>query len=131
MQKNAEWRRMADWQALTALTQSRPLAVERVRLCDSGIAIEGDFEPPPLARLDPADQVFVAAFVRSHGSIKEMERIFGVSYPTIKARLNRIGAALDFVETDPGPSRAEILDRLERGDITAAEAIAQLERGGA
>jgi len=40
------------------------------------------------------DQVFVAAFLRSHGSIKEMEQVFGVSLSTIKARLNRISAQL-------------------------------------
>jgi hypothetical protein len=53
--------------------------------------------------------------------------VFGVSYPTIKARLNRIAGALEFVETDPTPSRNEILDRLSRGEITAGEAIAVLE----
>lgn len=82
---------------------------------------------PQLARLAPDDQVFVAAFLRSHGSIKEMERVFGVSYPTVKARLNRIASQLEFVETDPAPTRNEILDRLEKGEITAAEAIRQLE----
>ena len=49
------------------------------------------------------DQVFVAAFLKSHGSIKEMEQVFGVSYPTVKARLNRIAGQLEFVETDPKP----------------------------
>jgi len=56
-----------------------------------------------------------------------MERTFGVSYPTIKSRLNRISARLEFVETPPAPQRSEIIDRLKRGDITAAEAIRQLE----
>jgi hypothetical protein len=56
-----------------------------------------------------------------------MEQVFGVSYPTIKARLNRISAALQFVETDPRPSRAEVLERLKRGDIGADEAVRQLE----
>ena len=81
-----------DWQALTRLTSGRPLRIERVRLTDADIAIEGPFELPPLAQLSAEDQVFVAAFVRAHGSIKEMEKLFGVSYPTIKNRLNRIGA---------------------------------------
>jgi hypothetical protein len=71
--------------------------------------------------------VFVTAFVRSHGSIKEMERTFGVSYPTIKNRLNRIASSLEFVDTDPAPSRSEVLDRLKRGEITAPEAIRELE----
>ncbi|HEX4635552.1 MAG TPA: DUF2089 domain-containing protein [Rhizomicrobium sp.] len=117
-----------DWQELTKLTQGAPLVVERVRLGD--IAIEGTFELPQLARLTLEDQVFVAAFIKSHGSIKEMEQVFGVSYPTVKARLNRIAGQLEFVDTNPAPlqsGRNEILDRLERGEITAGEAIRQLE----
>jgi hypothetical protein len=116
-----------EWQELTKLTQGRALAVERVRLSEGGAAIEGSWELPQLARLSADDQVFVTAFVRSHGSIKEMERVFGVSYPTIKARLNRIGESLDFVDTNPAPSRVEILERLRRGELTADDAIRKLE----
>jgi hypothetical protein len=116
-----------DWQELTRLTQGAPLVVERVRLVDRDIVLEGQFALPQLARLNSDDQVFVAAFVRSHGSIKEMEQVFGVSYPTVKARLNRIAAQLEFVDTDPKPLRNEILDRLDRGEISAADAIRQLE----
>ena len=116
-----------EWQELTRLTQGRPVAVERVRLADGGAAIEGSWELPQLARLAAEDQIFVTAFVRSHGSIKEMERIFGVSYPTIKSRLNRIGENLEFVDTNPQPSRVEILQRLRRGEIDADAAIEELE----
>lgn len=121
---------VADWQELTRLTQGQPIVVERVRLAEKDIAIEGAFELPQLARLSAEDQVFVVAFLRSHGSIKEMEQVFGVSYPTIKARLNRISGSLEFVETNPAPpapGRAEVLDRLKKGEITAAEAIRELE----
>jgi hypothetical protein len=117
----------ADWQELTHLTQGQPLTVERVRLTQRDIAIEGSFELPQLARLNLEDQVFITAFVRSHGSIKEMEQTFGVSYPTIKARLNRIAKSLDFVDTNPAPSRTEVLDRLKRGEISAQNAIRELE----
>jgi len=119
---------LKDWQELTKLTQGAALVVERVRLGD--IAIEGQFELPQLARLTWEDQVFVAAFLKSHGSIKEMEQVFGVSYPTVKARLNRIAGQLEFVDTNPAPlktGRHEILNRLERGEISAADAIRQLE----
>ena len=116
-----------EWQALTRLTGGQSFTVERVRLDESGIAVEGAFSPPPLARLSAEDQVFVAAFIRSHGSIKAMEQMFGVSYPTIKARISRIAASLDFVDTSPAPARSETLDRLERGDITVEDAIAALE----
>ena len=116
-----------EWSELTGLTQGEPVRVERVRVARTGIAIEGDFELPQLARLPVEDQVFVIAFVRSHGSIKEMERTFGVSYPTIKARLNRIAASLEFIETNPLPSREEILERLRRGEIDPQDAIRELE----
>ena len=116
-----------EWSELTQLTQGLPMVVERVRLTDKDIAIEGPFELPELARLSADDQVFVAAFVRSHGSIKEMEQVFGVSYPTIKARLNRIAGALQFIDTDPMPSSGEVLDRLKRGEISADDAVAELK----
>lgn len=116
-----------DWQELTRLTEGAALIVERVRLPDRDLVIEGAFELPQLARLALEDQIFIAAFVKSHGSIKEMEQVFGVSYPTIKARLNRIAGALEFVDTNPSPSRSEVLDRLSRGEISAGEAIAELE----
>lgn len=117
-----------DWQELTDLTRGQPFVVERVRLADSGVVVEGQFEPPQLAQLGIDDQVFIAAFVRSHGSIKEMERIFGVSYPTIKSRLKRIAEHLDFVDTNPAPTSAEVIDRLQRGEISAQEALAELEQ---
>src|SRR5579862_7663109 len=116
-----------DWQELTRLTDGAAFVVERVRLVGKDIAIEGAFAPPQLARLTGDDQVFVAAFLRSHGSIKDMEQMFGVSYPTIKARLNRIAGQLEFVDNNPSPSRAEVLERLNSGEITADEAIRALE----
>jgi len=115
-----------DWQDLTRLTQGAPIVVERVRMTESGIAVEGEFELPPLARLSSDDQVFVMAFVLCHGSIKEIERIFGVSYPTVKNRLNRLAKKLDFVETLDFPEEDDILDRLESGDIDAEEALRRL-----
>ena len=105
------------------------MTVERVRLHDSGVAIDGAFELPALAQLAAEDQVFVAAFVRCHGSIKQMEKFFGVSYPTIKNRLNRIGEALPFADVTPeraAPATGDVLARLERGEISARDAIARL-----
>ena len=119
----------SDWQSLTTITGGHAMTVERVRLNDSEIAIEGAFELPPLAQLPAEDQVFVAAFVRCHGSIKQMEQFFGVSYPTIKNRLNRIGERLPFadVEAPAGqPSTTDLLSQLERGEITARDAIARM-----
>jgi hypothetical protein len=122
-----------DWQALTTLSGGARLEVERVRLVDRDVAIEGHFDLPPLAQLTAEDQVFVAAFVRCHGSIKQMEKYFGVSYPTIKNRLNKIGSQLSFVEIEQGPdteppaqTAGTALDRLSRGELTVGQALEQL-----
>src|SRR4051794_34389741 len=119
-----------DWKHLTRISDGSRVLVERVRLPETGIVVEGSFELPPLAQLSVDDQVFVAAFVKSHGSIKEMERLFGVSYPTIKSRLNRLSAVLDAelsVEAaPPAQDKSEILDRLERGEISAEQAAEAL-----
>src|SRR5690606_3276886 len=66
------------------------LAVRRLhcRRCDTGV--EGHFEMPRLARLSPEQQVFVETFLKVRGNIREMERELGVSYPTVRSRLDEI-----------------------------------------
>lgn len=125
--KRAQGPGLLDWQDLVALTDGHAIVVERVRLADKDVAIEGRFELPRLARLNPVDQVFIIAFVRCHGSIKEMEQVFGVSYPTIKSRLSRIADSLEFVETAAEASSEDILDRLQRGEIKVQDALRELE----
>ena len=115
-----------DWQELTKLTGGSPITIEKVKIIDKDIAIEGSFELPPLAQLTWEDQIFAAAFIRSHGSIKDMEELFGISYPTVKNRLNRIAQQLQFVEIGILSSRKEVLEMLERGEITVDEAVKKL-----
>jgi hypothetical protein len=122
---------MKEWNELTKLTGGKPIIVERIRLADSGIAIEGDFNLPPLAQLSYDDQVFIAAFVGCHGSIKDMERYFGISYPTVKGRLDKLTKHLKMVEFDtPAPQdvRGDVLDSLEKGEINVEEALRRLEK---
>jgi len=116
-----------DWNELTKLTQGAAFSVERIRIKDKDIAIEGSFELPPLARLTAEDQLFVMAFVRSHGSIKDMEAQFGISYPTVKNRLNAISSLLPFIEVNPPSSRRDILDQLEKGEISVDEALKRMK----
>ena len=116
-----------DWQELTYLTQGRPVVVVCVCFVVLVVVFVGVFVLLFFVCFVVVVLVFVVVFVKSHGSIKEMERVFGVSYPTIKARLNRIAGQLEFVDTDPGPTRREVLDRLEQGEISAADAIRELE----
>jgi len=115
-----------DWQELTKLTRGSALTVEKVRLNDKDIAIEGSFELPPLARLTWEDQIFITAFIRSHGSIKDMEELFGISYPTVKNRLNRISQQLEFVDINPPASKSEVLEQLDRGEIDIDYALKKL-----
>lgn len=104
----------------------RPMGVSRMVCPACDIRLEGDFEVPALARLSLEDQAFVTAFVRHHGSIKKMESLFGVSYPTVKNRLNAITRQLD--ESFNAPSSNElVLDQLARGEISVDEALERLE----
>ena len=119
---------MHDWQQLTDLTQSKEITIERIKIVESGIGIDGNFELPPLARLSTEDQIFVAAFVKSHGSIKDMEELYGVSYPSIKNRLNRISEAFDFIDITPADPSGDILEDLDKGNISFDEAIKALKK---
>ena len=71
------------------------MRISRLECASCGVAMEGDFEVAALAHLAEDDQTFVHAFLRHHGSIKKMEEVFGVSYPTVKNRLNSITRQLD------------------------------------
>jgi hypothetical protein len=104
----------------------RAMTVTRMHCEACDLRLETDFEIPALARLSVEDQVFVVAFVRHHGSIKKMERLFGISYPTVKNRLNRIARELDRSFEVPS-TNSEILDRLARGEISVDEALEELE----
>ena len=115
-----------EWHELTDLTGDRRFVVTGVRLEDSGVTVGGEFEPPPLAHLRYEDQVFVGEFVRCHGSIKHMETAFGISYPTVKNRLNRIVEQLQLVQTEQPSKNDDVLELLERGDISADEALERL-----
>jgi len=116
-----------DWNELIKLTQGEPFTVERIRLKDKEIAIEGSFDLPPLAQLRSEDILFITAFVRSHGSIKEMEAQFGISYPTVKNRLNAVAAKLPFVDVNPPSAKRDVIDQLERGEIDVAEALERMK----
>ena len=116
-----------DWQELTRMIGGEDIVVEKVSIREKGISVSGTFDLPPLAKLPMEDQVFVAAFVKCHGSIKQMENLFGISYPTVKNRLNRIARLLEFVEITPVEETSDILNQLERGEISAKDAIKRMK----
>jgi len=102
-----------------------PMKIRRLVCPQDHVAMGGEFEVPTLARLSLEEQLFVTAFVRCHGSIKRMEELFEISYPTVKNRLNAIVAKLDRALDAPSPN-LEVLERLERGELSVEDALAQL-----
>jgi len=102
-----------------------PLSVNRLACPACKLSLEGDFEISPLGKLGLDDQAFVIAFVRHHGSLKKMESVFEISYPTVKNRLNAIAAALDKNFANPSPN-LYVLEQLSRGELTVEEALEKL-----
>jgi len=101
------------------------MTISRTHCHQCNVSLEGDFEVSPLARLSLEDQMFVTAFLRHHGSIKKMESLFSISYPTVKNRLNSIAAQIDR-SFDVPSSNSLVLDELAQGKITVDEAIDRL-----
>ncbi len=95
--------------------------------------IEGNFEPPPskIFYLPKKDLEFVEIFVRVRGNIKEMEKALGVSYPTVRGMLDAVIEKMGYpVRRGVDPKkRGEIIDRLEKGEITADQAAELLKSG--
>ena len=116
-----------DWFELLKMSQGDEIIIEKVRFKNRDMTLEGNFNLPPLSQLSIEDQTFIIAFIRIRGSIKEMESLFGISYPTVKNRLNKIAQQLEFVEVNPPASRSEVLDQLEKGEISVEEAENKLK----
>lgn len=74
------------------------LIVKRLVCTDCGTSIEGAYDLPVLASLGVADQEFILAFVKASGSLKEMARLLGVSYPTVRNRLDEVIERIEGVE---------------------------------
>jgi hypothetical protein len=109
------------------------LQVERLRCPACATAVEGRFAPVPYAALDPERLRFLEVFLRARGNLREVERVLGLSYPTVRSRLDELLQALGFAEAPaaaPPPAgssgRREVLEALARGEIDVAEAVARL-----
>lgn len=105
-----------------------PLSVTRLACESCRTQLEGSFELPALMRLSPEDLAFVIRFVGTSGSLKEMSRLYGQSYPTVRNRLNAIIAQLGEAETAVAKSaeRHAILDAIAKGTMTVAAAEQRL-----
>lgn len=107
-----------------------PLEVTRLECPTSGVAIEGRFTPNEFAMLSPENLEFMRLFLRVRGNLKEVERILGVSYPTVRSRFDGMLRSLGY-ESPPEAQevreeRTDILGLLERGEIGAEEAAKRL-----
>ena len=93
-----------------------------------GSELRGDFKPDPLTKLNEAQRQFVILFLQVGGNLKEMERLMGISYPTVRARLGEILTALGVPShtAKNAPSRHEILELLAEGKLSTEEAARQL-----
>ena len=110
---------------------SGELAVTRLRCRSCGTTLEGDFSVGRFARLDRDQLGLLESFLRSRGNLREMERELGISYPTVRSRVEALVRSLGFgprtdeddtTTGEPVPSREEILERLARREISAEEA---------
>jgi hypothetical protein len=77
------------------------LAVKRLYCDHCQTEVEGLYALPPLAALTPEDAEFILEFIKASGSLKDMARILGVSYPTVRNRLDDIISRLTHPETKP------------------------------
>lgn len=108
-----------------------PLEVTKLECPTSGVVIEGRFEPNEFALLPREQLDFLRLFVKVRGNLKEVERVLGLSYPTIRSRFEGLLKALGY-EAEPSldDERTDVIDRLERGEISAEEATKRLQSLG-
>lgn len=106
-----------------------PLLVTRLECEQSGVKIEGRFAPNEFAVLPQENLDFLRLYVKVRGNLKEVERILGLSYPTVRLRFERLLQALGYEEaaSPPTQDRSEVLDQLEKGEIDAEEAARRLK----
>ena len=113
------------------------LAVTRLRCGECGTTIEGEFGVGRFGRLTRDQTQVLESFLRSRGNLRDMERELGISYPTVRARVEALVRALGFGPRDEAETvaaaaiatadeiaagRREILERLSRKELTAEEA---------
>jgi len=109
------------------------LEVTELSCPSCGTTLRGRWTTCPFCKLLPEDLELLETFLRCRGNVKEMERILGLSYPTVRNRVNELLRKLGYgveEEAELAERRREILDMLEGGEITSSEAIRRLEELG-
>ena len=107
------------------------LRVTRLRCPSCNTVIEGDFQTERLLSLNAQQRSFVLSFLRNRGNIREMEKELGISYPTVRSRLDDIIQAIDGASATKTPplTRKQILEMLAKGEITQEDAMAMIQGG--
>ena len=95
-----------------------------------GARVVSRFETCSVCRLPEDMYQFLMTFIKTRGSIKEMEKELGVSYPTVRGRLDELQRSLGFSPDGSTSTAKDVLDMLERGEVTTAEAEEMLKQSG-
>ena len=105
------------------------LKVSELTCTKCGTVLKGDFQGCDFCNLSKQDQEFIKVFLKTHGSIKEVEKELGISYPTVKNRLKQIISNLGIKtkESLTRDERLEVLEKLEKGELTPQQAVSLLE----
>lgn len=100
------------------------------RNCDT--TIEGHFHAGRLGQLSPEQIAFVEIFLKNEGKINRVGEEMGMSYPTVRGRLQEVIAALGYaVEEEPSTNEEErraLLEELAQGKISSEEVLKRLGR---
>ena len=112
-------------------TCSSNLLVTELSCANCETVIHGHYDPCPFCQLSPKNLAFMMEFVKNRGNVKEMEREMGVSYWTIRSKLDEVIAHFGFedpdtVKKDRSSSSRVILEKLDQGEITVLEAADML-----
>jgi hypothetical protein len=122
---------------------SSELAVTRLQCRSCGTSLEGDFSVGRFGRLTREQLTLLESFLRSRGNLREMERELGISYPTVRSRVEALVRALGFGPradaddaddpvTEPAAARTreEILEAVARHEMSAEDAAAAIRALG-
>ncbi len=103
------------------------LKATRLECVTCGTVIENSFSLSKFESLSQEQLSFVEIFIKNSGSIKDVEKEMGISYPTVKGKLNDVIKALGYdVNSEPAETTGSIIDRLERGEISPEDAIKKI-----
>jgi hypothetical protein len=103
------------------------MRISKMMCTECGLALEGDFPTPRLYRLDAEEQRFVELLVLSSGSLKELAKLLGVSYPTVRNRLDRLIEWFKAEQVQDEIFRQKILDDIEAGHIPPKKGMRMIE----